>query len=92
MRKVNWRKYNYLNQIFENYIVSETVKSYIINNIDYKKHLFHYWDNHNNIIELLIFNNNVIYPIKIIRLIMYKNNIVKHFQVIKKQYNLKRFK
>lgn len=83
-------KDNYLNQIFENYVVSEIVKSYLINNIDYKNHLFHYRDNHKNIIELLIFNNNVIYPNKISRLIMHKNNIVKHFQVIKGNNSIKK--
>lgn len=55
----------YSGAIFETYVVSEIIKSYTNNQIDPKKHLYYYRDNNKKEIDLLIINEDNIYPVEI---------------------------
>ena len=55
----------YSDAIFKTYIVSEIIKSYTNNCRDPRLKLFYYRDNNNKEIDLLIVEQNCIYPIKI---------------------------
>ena len=58
-------KSSYSGQIFENYIISEIIKSYTNNGYDAHRHLYYYRDKEKREIDLLIVYNNVIYPVEI---------------------------
>lgn len=51
--------------MFENYVISEIIKSYTNNGIDTKSRLAYYRDNNGKEIDLLIMENGKIYPVEI---------------------------
>lgn len=51
--------------MFENYVVSEIIKSYTNQGIDFRSRLFYYRDNNGKEIDLLIMENGKLYPVEI---------------------------
>lgn len=51
--------------MFENYVVSEIIKSYANQGIDFRSRLFYYRDNNGKEIDLLIMENGKLYPVEI---------------------------
>ncbi|MBD5484842.1 MAG: ATP-binding protein [Lachnospiraceae bacterium] len=51
--------------MFENYVISEIIKGYVNHGIDVRSRLFYYRDNNQKEIDLMILENNKIYPIEI---------------------------
>lgn len=80
-------KSSYSGQIFENYIISEIIKSYTNNGYDAHRHLYYYRDKEKREIDLLIVYNNVIYPVEIKKSANPGREAFKNFEVVKK-FNL----
>lgn len=74
----------YNGAIFETYIVSEIIKSFINNGLDARKYLYYYRDNNGKEIDLLIIKNNVVYPIEIKKSANPGKEAIKNFNVIEK--------
>ena len=74
----------YNGAIFETYVISEIIKSYINNGLDAKKYLYYYRDNNGKEIDLLIIKNNVVYPIEIKKSANHGKEAIKNFSVVKK--------
>lgn len=74
----------YNGAIFETYVISEIIKSYINNGLDAKKYLYYYRDNNGKEIDLLIIKNNVVYPIEIKKSANPGKDAIKNFSVVKK--------
>ena len=55
----------YNGAIFETYVITEIIKSYTNNRRDPRKYLYYYRDNNKCEIDLLILDNNKIYPVEI---------------------------
>ena len=68
--------------MFENYVVSEIIKSYSNNGIDTRGRLFYYRDNNGKEIDLLIFENGKLYPIEIKKNAAPSKNALKNFSVL----------
>ena len=80
---------SYSGHIFETYVISEIIKSYINNGIDYKRHLFYYRDEKKREIDLLIDYNNELYPIEIKKGKHPSSECIKNFEVLNKlKYNV----
>lgn len=80
-------KSSYSGQIFENYIISEIIKSYTNNGYDAHRHLYYYRDKEKREIDLLIVYNNVIYPVEIKKSANPGREAFKNFEVVKR-FNL----
>ena len=80
-------KSSYSGQIFENYIISEIIKSYTNNGYDAHRHLYYYRDKEKREIDLLIVYNNVVYPVEIKKSANPGREAFKNFEVVKK-FNL----
>ncbi len=74
----------YSRQIFETYVISEIVKSYTNNQKDPRKHLYYYRDNNKREIDLLIINENSIYPVEIKKSANPSNEAIKNFEIVDK--------
>ena len=74
----------YNGAIFETYVVSEIIKSYTNNRKDPRKYLYYYRDNNKNEIDLLIMDNNKIYPVEIKKNSSPSKNAFKNFHVLDK--------
>ena len=74
----------YNGAIFETYVISEIIKSYINNGLDAKKYLYYYRDNNGREIDLLIIKNNVVYPIEIKKSANPGKESIKNFSVVNK--------
>lgn len=74
----------YSGAIFETYIVSEIIKSYTNNGIDPRKHIYFYRDNNQKEIDLLIIDNNIVYPIEIKKSSAPTRDAIKNFDVVSK--------
>ncbi len=68
--------------MFENYVVSEIIKSYSNNGIDIRSRLFYYRDNNGKEIDLLIRENGKLYPIEIKKNADPGKNALKNFSVL----------
>lgn len=68
--------------MFENYVVSEIIKSYSNNGLDVRSRLFYYRDNNGKEIDLLIFENGKLYPIEIKKNADPGKNAIKNFSVL----------
>lgn len=74
----------YNGAIFETYVVSEIIKSFANNGIDARNHLYYYRDNNGKEIDLLIINNNTVYPIEIKKSANPGKEAIKNFDVVNK--------
>lgn len=74
----------YNGAIFETYVISEIIKSYINNGLDAKKYLYYYRDNNGKEIDLLIIKNNIVYPIEIKKSANPGTEAIKNFYVVDK--------
>ena len=74
----------YNGAIFETYVVSEIVKTFTNNGIDPRKHLYYYRDNNGKEIDLLIIDNNKVYPVEIKKSANPGKIATKHFDIVKK--------
>lgn len=75
---------SYSGQIFENYVVSEIIKSYTNNSRDPRLHLYYYRDNNQKEIDLLIIDQNNIYPVEIKKGANPGKDAVKNFDIVNK--------
>jgi len=73
----------YSGQIFETYIVSEIIKSYTNNARDPRLHLYYYRDNNQKEIDLLIVDQNNIYPVEIKKGANLGKDAIKNFNITK---------
>ena len=78
------QKSAYSGQIFETYIISEIVKSYTNNQRDPRKHLYYYRDNNQKQIDLLVVNEDNIYPVEIKKSANPGKDAIKNFDIVKK--------
>lgn len=74
----------YSGQIFETYIVSEIIKSYTNNSRDPRLHLYYYRDNNQKEIDLLIVDQNNIYPVEIKKSANPGKDTIKNFNIVEK--------
>lgn len=74
----------YSGAIFETYVISEIIKSYTNNGIDPRKHLYFYRDSNQKEIDLLVINNNIIYPVEIKKSSNPGYTAIKNFNVLDK--------
>lgn len=74
----------YSGQIFETYIISEIIKSYTNNSRDPRLHLYYYRDNNQKEIDLLIIDQDNIYPVEIKKSANPKKEAIKNFDIVKK--------
>ena len=74
----------YSGAIFETYVISEIIKSYTNNGIDPRKHLYFFRDNNQKEIDLLVIDNNIVYPIEIKKSSNPGHEAIKNFSVVDK--------
>ena len=74
----------YNGQIFETYVISEIIKSFINDGKDPRNHLFYYRDNNQREIDLLIKNEEKIYPVEIKKSATPRKDAIKHFDIVNK--------
>lgn len=84
MNSITLEKSAYNGTIFETYVISEIIKSYINNGFDAKKYLYYYRDNNGKEIDLLIIKNNIVYPIEIKKSANPGKEAIKNFSVVNK--------
>ena len=84
MDSITLGKSAYNGAIFETYVISEIIKSYINNGFDAKKYLYYYRDNNGKEIDLLIIKNNIVYPIEIKKSANPGKEAIKNFSVVNK--------
>ena len=78
------QKSAYSGQIFETYVISEIVKSYTNNQRDPKKHLYYYRDNNGKEIDLLVIDEDNIYPVEIKKGANPDKEAIKNFNIVQK--------
>lgn len=81
---VTLEKSAYNGAIFETYVISQIIKSYLNNGMNPKKYLYYYRDNNGKEIDLLIIYNNKVYPIEIKKSANPEKVAIKNFNVIEK--------
>lgn len=74
----------YSGQIFETYVVSEIIKSYTNNSRDPRLHLYYYRDNNQKEIDLLIVDQDCIYPVEIKKSANPGKEAIKNFSIVEK--------
>lgn len=84
MNSETLQKSAYSGQIFETYVISEIVKSYTNNQKDPKKYLYYYRDNNQKEIDLLVINENNIYPVEIKKSANPSKDAIKNFSIVDK--------
>lgn len=72
----------YSGAIFETYVISEILKSYL-NNGKPTRNFYYYRDNSKNEIDLLYESNMTLYPVEIKKSANISSSVVKHFNVLK---------
>lgn len=75
---------SYSGQIFETYIITEIIKSFTNHGLDSRRHLYYYRDSNQKEIDLLILDNNKIYPVEIKKTSNPGKDAVKNFDVVNK--------
>lgn len=74
----------YSGAIFETYIISEIIKSYTNSLKDPKKHLYYYRDNNGKEIDLLVIDEDNIYPVEIKKSANPGHDAIKNFKIVEK--------
>ena len=74
----------YSGQIFETYIISEIIKSYNNNSRDPRLHLYYYRDNNQKEIDLLVVDQDMIYPVEIKKSANPGKEAIKNFDIVRK--------
>ena len=74
----------YSGAIFETYVISEIIKSYMNNARDPRMHLYYYRDNTGKEIDLLIVYDNNIYPVEIKKGANTGKEAVRNFNIVEK--------
>ncbi|PIE77032.1 MAG: ATPase [Clostridiales bacterium] len=69
-------------QMFETYVVSEIIKTYTNSGLDPRTRLFYYRDNNKREIDLIVSENDCVYPIEIKKSASPKKDAIKHFSVL----------
>lgn len=75
--------------IFETFVISEIIKNYVNNGVEPKAKLSFYRDSKQREIDLVIEDNNILYPIEIKKSKAPKKNVIKNFYVLKNIKNKK---
>jgi len=70
--------------IFETFVVTEIIKSFVNNGLDVKRYLYYYRDNKKREIDLLIIYNRTVYPIEIKKNSNPDKDSIKYFHIVKK--------
>lgn len=68
--------------IFETFVVSEIIKSYLNKGIDITDRIYYYRDKDKKEIDLLICDNNTIYPVEIKSAAQVRTDMIKNFSVL----------
>lgn len=68
--------------MFETYVISEIIKSYVNHGINVRSRLFYYRDNNGREIDLMILDNGMLYPIEIKKSADPGKNVLKNFSVL----------
>ena len=68
--------------MFENYVISEIIKGYANDGIDYRSRLVYYRDNNGREIDLMIIENGKVYPIEIKKSADPGKAAIKNFSVL----------
>ncbi len=76
-------KSSYSGPIFETFIVSEIIKTFINQGYDPRKYIYYYRDNNQKEIDLLIIMDNKVYPIEIKKSSNPKETSIKNFDIVK---------
>ena len=74
----------YSGQIFETYVVTEIIKSYTNNSRDPRLHLYYYRDNNQKEIDLLVIDQDNIYPVEIKKGANPRKDSIKNFNIVDK--------
>ncbi len=74
----------YNGAIFETYIMSEIIKSYANNGKNPRTRLYYYRDTNQKEIDLLVFYDNVVYPVEIKKSANPGKEAIKNFDVVQK--------
>lgn len=74
----------YNGAIFETYIISEIIKSYTNNGKNPKYRLYYYRDTNKKEVDLLIFDDNKVYPVEIKKSANPGKEAIKNFDIVKK--------
>ncbi len=72
----------YSGHIFETYVISEIIKSFINNGMNPKRYLYYYRDSNKNEIDLLIEYENKLYPVEIKKNKKPDKDSIKNFKVL----------
>ena len=70
--------------IFETFVITEIIKSFVNNGLDVKRYLYYYRDNKKREIDLLIIYNRTVYPIEIKKSSNPSKDSIKNFDIVKK--------
>lgn len=68
--------------MFENYVISEIIKGYVNHGIDVRSRLCYYRDNNGKEIDLMILENNKVYPVEIKKSADPGRDALKNFSVL----------
>lgn len=68
--------------MFENYVISEIIKGYVNHGIDVRSRLCYYRDNNGKEIDLMILENNKVYPVEIKKSADPGRDALKNFRVL----------
>ncbi|MDE5867149.1 MAG: AAA family ATPase [Lachnospiraceae bacterium] len=68
--------------MFESYVISEIIKGYVNHGIDVRSRLCYYRDNNGKEIDLLILENNKVYPVEIKKSADPGRDVLKNFSVL----------
>lgn len=74
----------YNGAIFETYIISEIIKSYTNNGKSIRNRLYYYRDTNQIEIDLLVFYDNVVYPVEIKKSANPGKGAIKNFEIVNK--------
>ena len=80
--EITLEKSAYSGPIFETYVITEIIKSFLNNGLDARKHLFYYRDNNGKEIDLIIIYKNTVYPIEIKKSANPRVDAIKNFDIV----------